>query len=749
VVLGRDLAVEARVKLGWPGARAVAVSDAGLAYVTHYLTEEPGTDAHVSVVDLAQQRVVRVFAIPADLTTCETRTSGQGVLNLLSAIAIVPAGPRAGQIWVGGTRENVVSKGLFKRFTPFRDQPGAAMFPGVTYEPFPGAAVESSGRPRTRKSAAPAFPTASAVRNTYAASLHDVTRFGIVALDPDGNTVGGIDIDGANDATDIELSPDGATAYVVDQMFNSYHVFSTARGQDGDPTTVFGPVSRNGPGGVDPPASCIPDAFGAVGSEGPFRRAPQAQLTAVDGYDPVDANGRVVRTGVDFDTATYMSTTPPRDGMRPVPDGVGTAPIGVRLSADGSRAYVANYLARNVVPVATAEPLDRAGRPADLRCQGLLTQTCGTNDDCPAGVGFCNHPGGAACGTDADCGDSPPCLHGNDCVPVILGPPVATLTGGLASDALPPAVLDGKILFNTAARDPSVSNGIGRSHPAPLFNDPAARVPGSVVSTSHDASHVTCSTCHADFGGQDGRTWDFRAVRRVAAQHHGPAGPRRLFSGLLQQRSRHRVLLRCRLRRRQHLSHAGGHDPAQRVRRGPGALLQPHAHRALERGSRRGRGLRAHPALADGRRRLRRTRGRRRRLSGSAGAAQPPDVHRSGRRQSRPGRAEPQPARPRRPHEDGGRAPVAPGGLRVLAHRVSAQPEPARRRGGARPAHLQRPADALRVVPPFGRSAGHLCRIASVDFTCGDGFDHIFHDAEPKPGPHPTACALFDAPEVV
>ena len=112
--------------------------------------------------------------------------------------------------------------------------------------------------------------------------------------DPDGNTVGGIDIDGANNATDIELSPDGATAYVVDQMFNSYHVFSTARGQDGDPTTVFGPVSRNGPGGVDPPAICIPDAFGAVGSEGPFRRAPQAQLTAVDGYDPVDANGRVV-----------------------------------------------------------------------------------------------------------------------------------------------------------------------------------------------------------------------------------------------------------------------------------------------------------------------------------------------------------------------------------------------------------------------------------------------------------------------
>jgi hypothetical protein len=34
-------------------------------------------------------------------------------------------------------------------------------------------------------------------------------------------------------------------------------------------------------------------------------------------------------------------------------------------------------------------------------------------------------------------------------------------------------------------------------------------VPGEVVSTSHDASYVSCTSCHADFGGQDGRTWDF------------------------------------------------------------------------------------------------------------------------------------------------------------------------------------------------------------------------------------------------
>jgi hypothetical protein len=34
-------------------------------------------------------------------------------------------------------------------------------------------------------------------------------------------------------------------------------------------------------------------------------------------------------------------------------------------------------------------------------------------------------------------------------------------------------------------------------------------LPGEVVSVAHDASYVTCTACHADYGGQDGRTWDF------------------------------------------------------------------------------------------------------------------------------------------------------------------------------------------------------------------------------------------------
>src|SRR5205823_3159059 len=129
-------------------------------------------------------------------------------------------------------------------------------------------------------------------------------------------------------------------------------------------------------------------------------------------------------------------------------------------------------------------------------------------------------------------------VRGADCVPLVFGPPVASIqgkcslttsqrcsvTGDCPSgetcndlvadptvDPLPAAVLDGKILFNTAARDASVTNGVGLGAAAPRFDDAAVtgKVPGSVVSTSHDASYVTCSTCHADFGGQDGRTWDF------------------------------------------------------------------------------------------------------------------------------------------------------------------------------------------------------------------------------------------------
>jgi DNA-binding beta-propeller fold protein YncE len=510
LLLDTSLHEVARVTLPWPNPRALAVaSDGRTAYVTHYLSEEPDNDAHVSVVDVANRSVARVIVVAPDVTTCETQNSGQGPLNLVSAIALVPDGAPAevaGQLWIGGTQENNLSKGLFKRDDSFKKKAGAALFPWVTYEP---------------------FPEGGAARNIYKASFHDITRFGIVKLvAATGERVGKIDIDEANNATDIEFSADGGVAYVVDEMFNSFHLFNTRKGQGADVTTLFAPPSAFGPGGGQSNQACVPDALRPITSEAPFRVAPQAEIRIIDNYDAVDPSNMPVATGLDFDTAAYMNGAagPPAvpagtSRMRKVPDGVGTAPIGVRLSPDGTVAYVANYLARNVVAVASATFVGGDGK-AGLRCvrQGVGSDpgpVCATDNDCSGGVGVCNHPGGPACSVDADCGGAGPCLKGNDCVPLILATPTSSITGDLttdpAVDPLPAAILDGKNLFNTAARDASVPNNVGLGTAAPRFNDATltAKVPGSVVSTSHDASYVTCSTCHADFGGQDGRTWDF------------------------------------------------------------------------------------------------------------------------------------------------------------------------------------------------------------------------------------------------
>src|SRR5207247_1626941 len=97
VMLSPSLDETARIKLPWPQARAIAVSsDGSRAYVTHFITAEPETDAHVSVVDLNNKSVSNVFAIAADVDTCETQNSGQGVLNQLSSIALMRPGAGRG-----------------------------------------------------------------------------------------------------------------------------------------------------------------------------------------------------------------------------------------------------------------------------------------------------------------------------------------------------------------------------------------------------------------------------------------------------------------------------------------------------------------------------------------------------------------------------------------------------------------------------------------------------------------------------
>lgn len=479
VVLDGALSTLAAIPLDWPQPRAMALSDAGHLYVTHYLTIEPNDDAHVTEIATATNAVTRVLAIPPDETTCETQNGGPGVLNLVTSIAVVPAGAPdavAGQLWVGGTQQNNRTKGLFLRSRHFIGQAGAELFPDAPFLEDP-----------------PNQSPLAFSRNLYKASFHDITRHAIWKIDLATGTVAGkIDIDEAANANQLVFSPDGGRAYNVDLTFNSYHVFDTARGQDGNPTTIFGNPNRFGPGGGDPSVACSGAPLSEQTPEGPFIIPPQAGVDTISGYDlSLKSTLDAALTGVEYTMA---------DGqMRPVADGIGTAPIGIALTHDGQRAFVANYLSRNVVELPAAPPTDYV-------CAADASVACEQPSDCPSSAGSCGHPGGATCTTEADCGGDV-CVRSRDCVPLVLSIIESTLI-----DPLPPAILDGKILFNTAARDSSVLNGVGLGAPAPSFNDhdPGFLVgPGEVTSTSHDASYVTCTTCHADFGGQDGRVWDF------------------------------------------------------------------------------------------------------------------------------------------------------------------------------------------------------------------------------------------------
>jgi DNA-binding beta-propeller fold protein YncE len=458
IVLDEALSsVVATIALDWSDPRGMALSsDRSRLYVAHFLTRFPNNDAHVTEIDTLQSppAITRVLAVPPDTTTCETINSGKGVLNILAGIQLIPNGAPgnvADQLWVGGVQQNNLTKGLFINDERFGGHADPMLCDAGTNA---GRLCHADADCGAGAHCQAGFAAIS--RNLYKASFHDITRFAIAKIDlATGQVVGKVDIDEANHATDLVFTSGGQAAWTVDQFFNSVHVFNTARGQDGDPTTVFASPSRFGPGGTTPSQDCQGGSF-LTGSETPFIKPPQAQLVPI-AADPQLLNGAVAVTGNEYDVSTGQ--------MRAVPDAVGTTPHGVALSPDDSKAYVANFLSRNVTV---------------LKADSF----------------FC--PNGNSCQSRLDC---------NGCAPRV----VAVVPSISSPDPLPPQLLDGKILFHTAARDASVPNGIGLGNAAPRFNfdDPDVLEPvGAVVSTSHDASYVACTSCHPE-GGLDGRSWDF------------------------------------------------------------------------------------------------------------------------------------------------------------------------------------------------------------------------------------------------
>ncbi|MGH7893923.1 MAG: YncE family protein [Candidatus Binatia bacterium] len=445
VVLGNDLAIKRTITLPWPEGRGLALGPDGKVYVSHFITKEPNNDGHVSEVDPAAGAVSRVLAIPADFATCETRASGQGIANLLEAMAIAPAGAPAavaGQLWVGGTLHNVQRKGLFERSRFFRDQAGIALFPMLDFQSNPTGEGDN------------------ARRNIYKPAFHDIARAVIWKIDlASGESRGRLDVDNGGRIVGLAFSSDGTTAYAVDEIANGLYAFATSRGANGNPASLFGRVARKGAGGVAPGTACgwQPDE---TDPEEPHILAPQARLVPTGGMNPLDAlTLTTVATGLDYAVGL--------GAMVDVPDGVGTTPIGLALAPGGTHAYVAAYLARKVTVVAAT--------PAGFRCQASPAAPCTTRRDCPGG---------------------------GECMPL-----VEKVIGSTASDPVLPEILDGKILFSTSARDAA-----GVNAPIPAWNDLATdgtTLQGEVVSTARDGGSLACNSCHPDFGGQDGRTWDF------------------------------------------------------------------------------------------------------------------------------------------------------------------------------------------------------------------------------------------------
>jgi YVTN family beta-propeller protein len=404
--------------------RGIAVNAAGdRAYLSHFITYEPSNSSLLTEIDIPGRAVLRRIELPPDFVTCETDASGQGVTNLCSTVTLPPPGAPAGvanTVWVGCQRSNNIAKGLLSRSTLMGGHP----FP---HDDFVGRS-----------------------RNPYKASFHDIIRSIMARVNLDTEAVDYIDIDDGGLVSGIGFGPGGEVGYLSDQVFNLFGVFNPSRHTARGPTfTILGADS------IRPAGSCN-GVFNDARDEQDFAHFLPPSVELEPGDLPQFRDGSTARTGLD----PFLDRT--------IPDGIGTTPIGLAVSRDGSRVYTANFLSRNVTVIEANE----------FVCQDDPGLGCRQNRDCPSGK----------CRVVVD-----------------------AIIPSTARDPLPPEILDGKILFNTAARDASIANDFGLDRPVPPENLDAPDVlepPGAVVSISHDATYVACGSCHPE-AGFDGRTWDF------------------------------------------------------------------------------------------------------------------------------------------------------------------------------------------------------------------------------------------------
>lgn len=292
-------------------------------------------------------------------------------------------------------------------------------------------------------------------RNIFKASFHDVIRSIMARVHLDTGHVDYIDIDDGGLVSGIGFAPGGTRAYLTDERFNFFGVFNPLRRDPERPTiTILGSDS------TQPPGSCT-GVFNDVRPEEAFAHFLPPSVQLHPGDLPQFADGTMAETGRD----PFLGRT--------IPDGIGTTPIGLAISPDGHHVYAANFLSRSVTVV----------NGTQFTCRGTPEQTCEQDADCP------------------------PMMYGRGKCQVV----VEAVIPSTRNDPLPAEILDGKILFNTAARDASVANDFGLDNPIPPLNYDRADVleaPGEIVNVSHDASYIACASCHPE-AGFDGRTWDF------------------------------------------------------------------------------------------------------------------------------------------------------------------------------------------------------------------------------------------------